>query len=161
MKLVKLFILSIVILSSLITVIASLFPSKAIVSRAMELNVTSEKINACVQDLNNWTLWMSDWKDRTIEQKPGFLKIGTQEISLISRNDTSISINWKAQGQKPYLVVLEWIRLKDSVYVIHWSFEQNVSWYPWEKFQTLLNEKLLGSKMEIELQNLKDCIESR
>lgn len=161
MKLIKLFVISAFFLALLITVIASLFPSKAIVSRAMELNVSSEKIAACVQDLNNWTLWMSDWKDRPIDQKPGFLKVGTQAISLIAKTDTSISLQWVAQGQKPYLVNLEWIRLKESLYVIHWSFEQNVSWYPWEKFQTLLNEKLLGSKMEIELQNLKDCIQSK
>jgi len=42
--------------------------------------------------------------------------------------------------------------------VIHWTFEQKVKWYPWEKFQTLLNEKLLGSKMEMELQNLQTAI---
>ena len=48
--------------------------------------------------------------------------------------------------------------LKKGEYVIHWSFEQHVNWYPWEKFQTLLNEKLLGAKMEIELANLKEAI---
>ena len=42
--------------------------------------------------------------------------------------------------------------------MIHWTFEQHVRWYPWEKFQTLLNEKLLGTKMEMELQNLQGVI---
>jgi hypothetical protein len=45
--------------------------------------------------------------------------------------------------------------------VIHWSFEQNVKWYPWEKFQTLLNDKLLGAKMEVELQHLQEAINSK
>jgi hypothetical protein len=35
-----------------------------------------------------------------------------------------------------------------------------VNWYPWEKFQTLLNEKVLGAKMEEELQHLTACIVS-
>jgi hypothetical protein len=33
-----------------------------------------------------------------------------------------------------------------------------VKWYPWEKFQTLLNEKVLGAKMEMELGNLRDVL---
>jgi hypothetical protein len=36
-----------------------------------------------------------------------------------------------------------------------------VKWYPWEKFQTLLNDKLLGAKMEIELQHLQEAINSK
>ena len=38
------------------------------------------------------------------------------------------------------------------------QFEQKVKWYPWEKFQTLLNEKVLGYKMELELANLRDVL---
>ena len=69
-----------------------------------------------------------------------------------------VNYEWIATGQRPYLVTFEWTLLKDSTYVIHWSFEQNVKWYPWEKFQTLLNEKVLGAKMEEELQHLTACI---
>ena len=60
--------------------------------------------------------------------------------------------------QAPYIVKIEWFPLEKGNYVIHWTFEQHVRWYPWEKFQTLLNEKLLGTKMEMELQNLQGVI---
>jgi len=63
-----------------------------------------------------------------------------------------------AAGQRPYIVKIEWIPLQKGIYVIHWSFEQHVKWYPWEKFQTLLNEKVLGYKMESELANLRDLL---
>jgi hypothetical protein len=53
---------------------------------------------------------------------------------------------------------LEWIPLQKGIFVVHWSFEQHVKWYPWEKFQTLLNEKVLGYKMEMELASLRELL---
>ncbi|MEY3209181.1 MAG: hypothetical protein RL064_1212 [Bacteroidota bacterium] len=158
MRLVKLVFISLFFLSLLITAISALFPSTVIVSRAIELNTTPDKISFYTADLNNWNAWMSDWKESKVLVVNNKASVGSQTIELLSKNDSSVRYNWVATGQAPYLVQFEWIRLKDDAYVIHWTFEQHVSWYPWEKFQTLLNEKVLGSKMEIELANLSNTI---
>lgn len=158
MRLVKLVFISLFFLSLLITAISALFPSTVIVSRAIELNTTSNKISFYTADLNNWNAWMSDWKESKVFVVNNKASVGSQTIELLSKNDSSVRYNWVATGQAPYLVQFEWIRLKDNAYVIHWTFEQHVSWYPWEKFQTLLNEKVLGSKMEVELANLSNTI---
>ena len=104
---------------------------------------------------------MSDWKQNKVELKNNTAYIGTQTVRFLDKTDTKVNYEWIATGQNPYLVTFEWTLLKDSTYVIHWSFEQNVKWYPWEKFQTLLNDKLLGAKMEIELQHLQEAINSK
>lgn len=158
MRLVKLVFISLFFLSLLVTAISALFPSTVIVSRAIELNTTSDKISFYTADLNNWNAWMSDWKESKVLVVNNKASVGSQTIELLSKNDSSVRYNWVATGQAPYLVQFEWIRLKDDAYVIHWTFEQHVSWYPWEKFQTLLNEKVLGSKMEVELANLSNTI---
>ncbi|MFM2439038.1 MAG: hypothetical protein RLZ16_34 [Bacteroidota bacterium] len=158
MRLVKLVFISLFFLSLLITAISALFPSTVIVSRAIELNTTPDKISFYTADLNNWNAWMSDWKESKVLVVNNKASVGSQTIELLSKNDSSVRYNWVATGQAPYLVQFEWIRLKDDAYVIHWTFEQHVSWYPWEKFQTLLNEKVLGSKMEVELANLSNTI---
>lgn len=158
MRLVKLVLLSLFFLSLLVTAISALFPSTVIVSRAIELNTTADKISFYTSDLHNWSAWMSDWKESKITIQNNKAVVGTQTVELLDKNDSSVRYNWVASGQKPYLVQFEWIRLKDDAYVIHWTFEQHVSWYPWEKFQTLLNEKVLGSKMEVELANLSNTI---
>jgi hypothetical protein len=101
---------------------------------------------------------MSDWKDQSVVVEQGIAKVGTQKIEMLSANDSTVELNWVATGQAPYKVQIEWLPLKEGTYVIHWSFEQHVRWYPWEKFQTLLNEKVLGAKMEEELQHLTACI---
>ena len=104
---------------------------------------------------------MSDWKENKVRLEKNTAYIGTQTIQFLSKTNHSVLYRWVATGQSPYLVQFEWTQLKDSSYVVHWSFEQKVKWYPWEKFQTLLNDKLLGSKMELELQNLQAAINQK
>jgi hypothetical protein len=160
MKLIRFAIISVLVISILITAIASLFPSVVITSRAVEVNATREQIQHCVKDLSAWKGWMSDWKDQSVMVQDSLAQVGTQTIKMLSSTDSSVLLQWVATGQAPYQVQIEWLPLKEGTYVIHWSFEQHVKWYPWEKFQTLLNEKVLGAKMEEELQHLTACIVS-
>jgi hypothetical protein len=160
MKLIRFAIISVLVISILITAIASLFPSVVITSRAVEVNATNEQIQHCVKDLSAWKGWMSDWKDQSVMVQDSIIRVGTQTIQMLSSTDSTVLLKWQATGQAPYQVQIEWLPLKEGTYVIHWSFEQHVEWYPWEKFQTLLNEKVLGAKMEEELQHLTACIVS-
>lgn len=158
MKLIRFAFISVLVIGILITAISSLFPSVVITSRAVEVNATSAQIQHCVSNLSAWKGWMSDWKDQSVLVQDSVANVGTQRIELVSKTDSTIILNWIATGQAPYKVQIEWLPLKEGTYVIHWSFEQHVQWYPWEKFQTLLNEKVLGAKMEEELQHLTACI---
>jgi hypothetical protein len=161
MHFIKFIIISIVILSLLVTGISLLFPSTVIASRAIEMKTDPQKITYFVADLNHWSLWMSDWKENKVVLENNTAHIGTQTVQFLSKTDHSVNYQWETSGQRPYLVQFEWTLLKDSSYVIHWSFEQKVKWYPWEKFQTLLNDKVLGAKMELGLQNLQMAINQK
>lgn len=158
MKLIRLLLISFFLLGLLITAISSLFPSTVIVSRAIEISATPSDISYFAADLQHWNEWMSEWKENKVNFKDGTALIGTQTITPVQKTDSSVQYYWVATGQAPYKVQIEWLPLQEGNYVIHWSFEQHVRWYPWEKFQTLLNEKLLGYKMEIELAHLKEAI---
>ncbi len=158
MRLLKLIIISLFVLGAIVTSISALFPSTVMVSRAMEVGATSQQIAHYTSDLNEWNKWMSDWKENKAIWKDSTLYIGTQTIKLVSKSDSSVTFDWVATGQRPYIVKFEWFPTQNGIYVIHWSFEQHVKWYPWEKFQTLLNEKVLGYKMELELANLRDLL---
>jgi hypothetical protein len=161
MRFIKFIIISIVILSLLVTGISLLFPSTVIASRAIEMKTDPQKIAYFVSDLNHWKEWMSDWKENKVVLENNTAHIGTQTVRFLDKTANKVSYEWVASGQRPYLVQFEWTLLKDSSYVIHWSFEQKVKWYPWEKFQTLLNDKVLGAKMELELQNLQMAINQK
>ena len=66
MKLIRFALISVLVISILITAIASLFPSMVITSRAVEVNATKSQIQHCVKDLSAWKGWMSDWKDQSV-----------------------------------------------------------------------------------------------
>ena len=151
MKFIKLILGSIVILSLLLIGFSLLFPSKVITSRAVEIHSSAAKIAYFTADLNHWNEWMTEWKENKVVFNQDTAYIGTQKIHIAQKTDSSVRINWIATGQSPYIATIEWLPLQEGTYVIHWSFEQHVKWYPWEKFQTLLNEKLLGGKMEFML----------
>ena len=158
MRFIKLVIISLIVLATLITGLSALFPSTVIVSRAMEVSALPSQIEKYTSNLKEWKYWMSDLKQNKVVWVGDTVKISTQSINLVSKNENSATFNWVAAGQRPYIVKIEWIPLQKGIYVIHWSFEQHVKWYPWEKFQTLLNEKVLGYKMESELANLRDLL---
>ena len=158
MRFIKLVIISLIVLASLITGLSALFPSTVIVSRAMEVSALPSQIEKYTSNLKEWKYWMSDLKQNKVVWVGDTVKISTQSINLVSKNENSATFNWVAAGQRPYIVKIEWIPLQKGIYVIHWSFVQHVKWYPWEKFQTLLNEKVLGYKMESELANLRDLL---
>jgi hypothetical protein len=46
-----------------------------------------------------------------------------------------------------------------KVTVVQWQFEQKIKWYPWEKFGSMMNDKILGTMMEKNLGNLRKLIE--
>jgi hypothetical protein len=158
MKLIRFALISVLVISILITAIASLFPSVVITSRAVEVNASKLQIQHCVKNLSAWKGWMSDWQDQSVMVQDSIAQVGSQTIKMLTSTDSTVHLQWVATGQAPYQVQIEWLPLKEGIYVIHWSFEQHVKWYPWEKFQTLLNEKVLGAKMEEELQHLTACI---
>jgi hypothetical protein len=158
MRLVKLMVISFLVLATIVTAISALFPSTVIVSRAIEVGATSQQIAHFTTDLNEWNKWMSEWKENKVTWKDSTLYIGTQTIKRVAVSDSAVIYDWVATGQRPYIVKFEWISLQPGIYVVHWTFEQHVRWYPWEKFQTLLNEKVLGYKMEMELANLRDVL---
>lgn len=158
MRLIRLIVISFLVLGTLVTAISALFPSTVIVSRVMEMGATAQQIQHYTTDLNEWNKWMSDWKENKAVWKDSTVFIGTQTIKLKTKTDSSVTYDWIATGQRPYIVKFEWFPKQKGIYVVHWSFEQHVKWYPWEKFQTLLNEKVLGYKMEMELANLRDVM---
>ncbi|NBR57237.1 MAG: hypothetical protein EBU05_09435, partial [Chitinophagia bacterium] len=121
MKLIKLAVISALFLSVLVTAISFLFPSTVIVSRAIEVKSTPEKIAFYTADLNQWNSWMSDWKQNQVRLQNDTAFIGTQIIHFESKTDSSVNYQWVATGQAPYLVRIEWFPLEKGNYVIHWT----------------------------------------
>lgn len=159
MKLIRFILISIIVCGLIISGITSLLPSTVIVSRAREMKMSDSSFDYYVKQIEHWPIWMEDVKSLNKTAKNNYT-VGSQLIQVDSIGDHFIKVKWVAKDQAPFYVQIEKVPLNDGLSVIHWSFEQHLPWYPWEKLQSLLNEKIIGYKMESELEHLSKTIQS-
>ena len=151
MNYLKLGLISIVIIFLLFTGISLFIPSHVRISRAINLASTSEKIINELNDTSQWRNWY-----------PGFdemQKAGTN-ISITEKKENEISIEFNSPNKKTITSTWQAIPYSQSDSVtLQWYLHFKLSWYPWEKFGSLLYEKSYGQQMETGLQNLKNRVQ--
>ncbi|MFM8964679.1 MAG: hypothetical protein ACKOGD_12655, partial [Sphingomonadales bacterium] len=94
MKLIRFALISFLVISILITAIASLFPSVVITSRAVEVNASKSQIQHCVKDLSAWKGWMSDWQDQSVMVQDSIAQVGSQTIKMLTSTDSTLLLQW-------------------------------------------------------------------
>jgi hypothetical protein len=45
--------------------------------------------------------------------------------------------------------------------VVQWQFVQEVNWYPWERFSSMMNDRIIGTLLEKNLNQLKKTVEEQ
>ncbi len=46
-----------------------------------------------------------------------------------------------------------------SIITVQWHFMQHLNWYPWEKFASIVSDKVMSPVMERSLDNFKNVVE--
>lgn len=159
MKLFKFALISILSLFIVITLIGLLFPSKIIVSRAVDINISKDSIIKYTKDLHGWEKWISSLKGKQIVDKTE-TKLGSSTIRILSVNDEKINGEWvEKNGDKQIFTLSLFSNNNSPITVVQWQFEQNIKWYPWARFGSMINDKVIGGMMESNLANLKKILE--
>jgi len=157
MKLIKLGFFSAVILFALVTCIGLLFPSKVIVSRAVDVSQTPDSIYVYVKDLQGWKQWVDGLQHQNLSSSTE-TKIGFSTIKILSSKPTEITGKWIERNGDVQKTTINLISSQNKT-VIHWQFEQDLKWYPWQRFGSMVNDKVIGSMMEKNLNNLVKLVE--
>jgi hypothetical protein len=91
------------------------------------------------------------------------VKIGTGgEVTLTKSTADSIYSNWKSgEGNIQHGVFTIIKDATGNVTTAQWSFEQKIGWYPWQRFGSMANDKILGPIMEQSLDKLKRVLEKK
>lgn len=159
MRILKLFLISVVVLFLILTAFSSLLPSKVRVSRAIDIADSSQLIRQKLHDLKAW----EEWNEYVIALSN---KVSTSDrisspqlsVSIIHTSRELIETKWKQKNGKSFPATF---RLIDhgAVTTVQWYFEFAIKWYPWEKFGSIIYDKQLGPPMEKSLKNLKRLLE--
>lgn len=167
MRLAKLFFISVIVIFALLTAIGLLFPSEVRVSRAVAIHSNADTLRKYLSDVKYWKLWMAGADTNTIQflgmKTAGagtVAKIGTGEVSITKETQDSIITVWKSE--KGSVQNGSFVIYKDASGVnntVQWLFTQQIGWYPWERFGSMANDKILGPVMEESLAKLKTVLE--
>ncbi len=161
MRFLKLGLISIVVLFLLATAISFMFPSKVVVSRAVTISAPADSVLALVKNLDGWQVWIEGMKDSSVKIiSPLKGTLGTTEVTITEITPAFVNSEWLNKSGKKLVATFHFI--PDSLHtatVVQWQFEQNLKWYPWEKFGSLMSDKILGTMMEKNLNNLKSTLE--
>ena len=160
MRVIKLFLISVIALFLLLTTIAALLPSEVRISRAIDINRPAAEIYPQIAVLKNWEDWnrfiqtleQKSWQGESVSGK-------TLRISVKQKTHQAIITEWKQPDGKTFIGGFNLIA-HGSLTTVQWYFDFHFRWYPWEKFSSIVYDAQVGPSMQESLENLKAVIEN-
>lgn len=161
MRAIKLGLISVVVLFVLATLLGFLFPSTVLVSRAVDINSAKAPVYAMATDLRRWTEWVAGMKGPTVKVNSATnAQLGNATVKIIAITDTSLVTIWElANGDKQESTMRFINNPQQPITVVQWQFVQQLKWYPWERFSSMMNDKIIGTMIEKNLLTLKQLNE--
>ncbi|HSU29099.1 MAG TPA: hypothetical protein VLJ68_12005 [Chitinophagaceae bacterium] len=146
MKFVKLALISIVLLAITITLISFFFPSHIRISRATNMKTIPDSIWYYVDDPSRWDQWNT-------------VRLASTSVNWKEKNSNEHIAELQNKDHRPVLSGWKCISMPqaDSI-TVQWYIDFKLRWYPWEKFGSLVYEKVYGAPMEQGLNNLKSVL---
>ncbi len=148
MRIIKLGLISFVFLFAIVTLISLLFPSHIRISKAINLPNKHDSIFPLVKAEARWHPAYQDSASSN--------QIKRLHKTIIEQTDSTLVYTLQQPGKKN--VISGWQiygKPSSDSLTLQWYMDFQLSWYPWEKFSTLLYEHTYGTMMEKGLANLK------
>ncbi len=165
MKLIKLALISIVLMFVAATCLGLLFPSTVIVSRAVDMGISRDSVLPQINTVVGWKKWMDGLTaQNTVVESPLKAKLGNSLVLIAPTNsrDSIVHATWQTSNNGELKSTMRLYQENGQANcVLHWQFEQHIGWYPWERFGSMMSDKILGTMMEKNLNNLKNLVENR
>jgi hypothetical protein len=164
MRLLRLFLISIVVLSLVIIFVFSLFPRHIRISRYIEVPATKEKLASVIGDLRTWKTWNKLIGDSlltgVVYSSPptgegAFLKSSQVDIILVSSSPDSIVSMWKPRRGTNFVSGFHIVQSPANTSIVEYYINFDLNWYPWEKLKGMFFDQQLGPLMEKSLLALK------
>lgn len=158
MRFLKLIIISFFILFLFITFIGLLLPSKVLVSRAIEIQSTKNKIINYTNNFYGWKNWVEPFKDLTIKDS-NEVSAEHFKVKILIKDSLKTEGIWQGVKGNNQNFAIQVIYLESNKTLVQWQFEEKIKWFPWARFTSMINDKVIGSALEKNLANLKSQIE--
>ena len=161
-RFIKLIGISIIILFGLVTALGLLFPARVIVSRAVDITAPKDSILLLIKDFNGWQKWLEGMTESTVViASPTKARLGKTDVTITTITSNKVASTWVDKNGNIQTSTINLFNDSAKVQtVVQWEFQQQLRWYPWERFASMMNDKILGTMMEKNLNNLKSFVET-
>ncbi len=166
MRFVKLGLISAVFLFLLMLAFSSLIPSSVTVSRVININAPADSVYSTLNNLSKWKLWLENYDSSNASftvntlGKGAQLKLNNTTVTIVQTSRQSIKTIWQVGRSEPLSSYFNIVSNQTPpLTTLQWQFNQELKWYPWEKFAAIFSEKALAPSMEKSLDNLKKYLE--
>jgi hypothetical protein len=153
MRLIKLFLLSLLFFFILLTAMSLLVPGHIRLSKAINIGQPADSIFHLIRNRDEWKQWHPAF---SMAGADSLLAIHGVRIVPVRQTDTLIQVQWQQRGKNPVLNSWQLHRFpaSDSI-TVQWYMDFRLQWYPWQKFSSLFYENTYGNMMEQGLKNIK------
>jgi hypothetical protein len=164
-RIIKLGLISIVILSIVVTVISLFIPSHVRVSRAIDINSSPEIVMSKIKSPLNWREWYpgADTMNKVVikGQLKGLMLDESNILVITGITDSTVSALFAGPRSKNVTTTWRLIASNNFSVTVQWYIDFHLHWYPWEKFSSLVFDKVYGPRLEKGLEKLKAISEDR
>jgi hypothetical protein len=163
MKLLRLAFFSILTLFVIASLIGIMLPATALVSRAINITAPKDAIIPHIKDIEQWKGWMDGMQQASVPiSSSSHADLAGTIVDITSITDSTIVSSWKTKTGNIQTSTVRVIGdSTQKITIVQWQFEQKLKWYPWERLGSIMNDKILGSMMEKNLNNLKSIVETK
>jgi len=168
MRFIKASLIGLLVLFLLLTIIGLLMPSSVTVLRTADINMPVDSVRFYTNDPANWRYWINGADTASYKQltpstvaKDSKIILGSFTITVIDNNPKYIITVWKGSTGREELSRLELYNTASGTTSVHWSFQQHLNWYFWERLGAMLHDQVFGPSMEASLAKLKEVCEKK
>ena len=165
---IKLILIGLTGLSLLFTVIGLIMPSSVKISRGIIVSADSAMVTQKIMDMRSWQTWMTwlqsdDGSLVRIEESGDTRSMiwnhlgGKQsgKISLYGVDDDLIRMQFTFPGMNKAEGGIHVRGTNQHQTEILWMIEYPLRWYPWERFEGIFLDALIGRQLEDSLKKLQ------
>lgn len=161
MKFIRFVLISIVAMFVIASFIGVLLPSDVLVSRAVDVNAPRDSVMKYINNLEEWKWWIDGMRESSVKiESTSRADLNGTLVNIDQVTDSTVQTSWILKKGNKQIATMHLIgNPSQNRTVVQWQFEEKLKWYPWEKLGSMMNDKILGPMMEMNLNNLKKLVE--
>src|SRR5689334_17363958 len=160
MRIVRFILASVVVVGIIITIISLFIPSDVRISRSIEIHSPKDSVMNQIGNPVHWKNWYpgaDSLKSYYAGNEIKGLVLDEQRkryIVIVGKKDDEVAAEYRLPDKK---IPTGWLMAANSgsgPVTIQWYMDFHLRWYPWEKFSSLMFERVYHPQLQQRLDNL-------